>query len=262
MAYQTKKRFGQHFLHDQVVIQQIIAAARLTTETRTVEIGPGLGVLTDHLLRSSVQVDVIEIDRDLVERLQQRTEPHLKIHQGDVLTLNWSNFLNLPPYTLVANLPYNISSQIVFRLLDHRPLFERMILMFQREVGERLAAPPGTKDYGVLSVLCQLWYDIQVVALVPPQSFRPPPKVDSIVLWFEPLASPRVVVDDEPFFRRVVKAAFTQRRKTVRNSLQAGGFSADQVDSALQHCSIVPTRRGETLTLDEFSALSRSLAVT
>lgn len=257
--YKTKKRFGQHFLHDQSVIDKIIAAAELAVDQDVVEIGPGLGVLTDRLLPEAAHVHVMEIDRDLIERLETRQDPRLSVHAGDVLKTDWTALLPQPPYTLVANLPYNISSQIVFKLLDHRCLFQRMVLMFQREVGERLVAEPGGKDYGILSVLCQLWYDIQVVALVKPGAFNPPPKVDSIVLKFQPLAQPRVDPIDESFFLKVVKAAFTQRRKTLRNSLQAGGFSAEAIDAALSATQIDPGRRGETLQLAEFSALTKSL---
>jgi 16S rRNA (adenine1518-N6/adenine1519-N6)-dimethyltransferase len=259
MSYRTKKRFGQHFLHDRSVIEKILAAARLEAGEDVVEIGPGLGVLTDELLPRAKHVHVMEIDRDLIARLEARQDPRLIIHAGDVLKLPWRECLPHPPYTLVANLPYNISSQIVFRLLEERGLFKRMVLMFQREVGERLAAGPGGKDYGILSVLCQLWYDIRVVCLVSPGAFKPPPKVESVVLEFTPLAQARVDPVDERFFQRVVKAAFTQRRKTLRNSLLASGFSAEEVDVALAAAAISPGRRGETLSLEEFSCLAKFL---
>lgn len=259
MSYKTKKRFGQHFLHDQLVIDRIISSARIEPDQRVLEIGPGLGVLTDRLLALAAEVNVIEIDRDLLERLQLRPEQNLRVHPGDALKVDLNSILGEPPYTLVANLPYNISTQIVFRLLEHRSLFQRMVLMFQREVGERLCAQPATKDYGILSVLCQLWYDICPVVQVPPDAFKPPPNVDSIVLLFEPLAEPKTDPGNPHFFQRVVKAAFTQRRKTLRNSLLAGGFSAVQIDSALAKEGIDATRRGETLTLEEFGRLSRTL---
>lgn len=257
--YRTKKRFGQHFLHDRSVIDKIISAAKLDPQEEVVEIGPGLGVLTDQLLPAAEHVHVMEIDRDLIERLEARQDQRLTVHAGDVLKLPWSDLLPRPPYTLVANLPYNISSQIVFRFLDHRQLFQRMVLMFQREVGERLVAEPGGKDYGILSVLCQLWYDIDIVTLVKPGAFTPPPKVDSIVLHFRPLQQPRVDPVNEEFFRRVVKAAFTQRRKTLRNSLLASGFSVAEIDPALTAAEISPSRRGETLCLEDFSRLTRQL---
>lgn len=259
MSFRTKKRFGQHFLKDRQAIDRIVAAAQLDADSRVLEIGPGLGVLTDQLLPRSAEVHVIEIDRELLERLEQHPDPRLRVHAGDVLKLDWLQILPAPPYTLVANLPYNISSQVVFRLLEHRSLFRRMVLMFQKEVGERLCARPSTRDYGVLSVLCQLWYDVEPVIQVPPSAFVPPPKVDSIVLRFEPLEKPRVEVADPVFFQRVVKAAFTQRRKTLRNSLQAGGFHVAEVDTALRESGLDPQRRGETLTLDEFNLLSRAL---
>ncbi|WP_321371570.1 16S rRNA (adenine(1518)-N(6)/adenine(1519)-N(6))-dimethyltransferase RsmA [uncultured Desulfuromusa sp.] len=257
MNYQTKKRFGQHFLHDRTVIDKIIMAAQLDSQTQVVEIGPGLGILTDEMLPRSAHVQVMEIDRDLIERLLARHESRLTVHAGDVLKLPWREFLSHPPYTLVANLPYNISSQIVFRLLEHRDLFQRMVLMFQREVGERLVAAPGGKDYGILSVLTQLWFDMKTVTLVKPGAFNPPPKVDSIVLSFKPLTNPRVAVVDETLFKRVVKGAFTQRRKTLRNSLLASGFDGSDIDYALEQANVNPGCRGETLSLQNFSDLTR-----
>ncbi len=166
MSYRTKKRFGQHFLHDHSVINKIISASQLDDQQQVVEIGPGLGVLTDELLPRSAHVQVMEIDRDLIKLLEERNDERLTINAGDVLNLAWREFLTEPPYTLVANLPYNISTQVIFRLIEHRDLFKRSVLMFQREVGERLVASPGGKDYGILSVLCQLWYDIQTVTVV------------------------------------------------------------------------------------------------
>ena len=260
MTYRTKKRFGQHFLHDHTVIDRIIDAAHLNPQQQVAEIGPGLGVLTDELLLRSAHVQVMEIDRDLIDRLEARNDSRLTVHSGDVLKLPWRNFLNQPPYTMVANLPYNISSQVVFRLIEHRDLFQRMVLMFQREVGERLMAPPGGKQYGILSVLCQLWFELKTVTLVKPGAFTPPPKVDSIVLSFESLPAPRVDPIDDVLFKRVVKGAFTQRRKTLRNSLLASGFSAPDIDQVLHQAGVAPGCRGETLSLQNFSDLTRFFA--
>ena len=259
MEYRTKKKFGQHFLNDQYIIDQIIQAADIQSGDRVVEIGPGLGVLTERLLEVAAQVEVFEIDRDLISRLENRNNPRLLIHSGDILKANLPALLNTPPYNLVANLPYNISSQVVFLLLANRQLFSSMVLMFQKEVGDRLCAEPGCKDYGILSVLCQLWYDVDPVVHVGPESFSPPPKVDSLVLRFSPLPGPRVDVGDAAFFAKVVKASFTQRRKQLRNSLVAGGFSRDQVDQGLSVAQIEPSRRGESLDLHDFSRLSKAL---
>jgi 16S rRNA (adenine1518-N6/adenine1519-N6)-dimethyltransferase len=261
MEHRPKKCFGQNFLRDRQVVDQIIAAADLQPADRVLEIGPGLGVLTDRMLPLVCEVVAMEVDRDLAAALRDRPAENLTVHEGDVLNLNWESLLPFPPYKLVANLPYNISSQILFRILDHRQRLGRLILMFQKEVGDRLAAVPGTKDYGILSVFCQLWFDIRRVTLVPPGAFYPPPKVTSVVLSFEPLLHPRVEIDDEDFFRRVVKGAFAQRRKTLRNSLIGAGFEAVAVDRALGSTDIDPVRRGETLSLADFARLAKALRI-
>ena len=164
-------------------------------------------------------------------------------------------------WKVAANLPYNISSQVLFKFLDNRELFSRLVLMLQKEVGERLAASPATKEYGVLSVFCGLHFDMTKAFVVKPGSFHPVPKVDSVVLSFTPLAKARVDVGDEIFFRRVVKAAFGQRRKTLRNCLKTLDLETgeDSLAGVLDGCGIVPERRGETLTIDEFAKLSRAL---
>lgn len=258
MDYRPKKRFGQNFLRDLSVVERILTAADLSPDDRVLEIGPGLGVLTERLLARAGEVQVMEVDRDLAERLRGRPEIHLRVLEGDCLEMDWPALLPEPPYTLVANLPYNISSQVVFKILDHRDLFRRLVLMFQKEVADRLAASPGGKDYGILSVFCHLWFDVRRVATVPPGAFFPPPKVTSAVLAFDPLPAPRVAVEDEALFRRVVKGAFGQRRKTLRNALAAAGFA--DVESALLDAGIDPVRRGETLSLEEFARLSGRLS--
>lgn len=259
MDHRPKKCFGQNFLRDRHVVEQILTAADLQPDDRVLEIGPGLGVLTDRMLPLVREVVAIEVDRDLAAALRERSAANLTVHEGDALSLPWESLLPDPPYKLVANLPYNISSQILFRILDHRHCLGRLVLMFQKEVGDRLAATPGTKDYGILSVFCQLWFDIRRVTLVPPGAFYPPPKVTSIVLSFEPLVRPRVEIADEEFFRRVVKAAFAQRRKTLRNSLLGSGFGAATIDPALTSAGIDPGRRGETLTLADFARLADAM---
>jgi 16S rRNA (adenine1518-N6/adenine1519-N6)-dimethyltransferase len=260
--HRPKKRFGQNFLRDLHVVERIIEAADLQAGDRVLEIGPGLGVLTDRLPPCTGRVLVMEVDRELAERLRQRPEANLTVLEGDALRLDWARLLAEPPYKLVANLPYNISSQVLFKVLDHRDRLGRLVLMFQKEVGERLCARPGSKDYGILSVFCQLWYDIRRVTAVAPGAFQPPPKVHSVVLAFEPLPAARVTVADEAFFRRVVKAAFAQRRKTLRNTLCGCGFPAEAVTSALAASGIDPERRGETLDLAEFARLAAALRQT
>lgn len=256
MEHRPKKRFGQNFLRDRSVIDRILAAAELIPTDQVLEIGPGMGALTDRMLPLVARLQVMELDRDLIAALHERQAPHLVIHEGDALRFDWSELLGAGPHKLVANLPYNISSQILFKLLDHRRLFSRAVLMFQKEVGDRIAALPGTGDYGILSVFCQLWFDVRRVVTVPPGAFYPPPKVTSVVLAFAPLAEARVPVVDEAFFRRVVKAAFAQRRKTLRNTLAASGLGFPGFEERLAEGGIDPGRRGETLDLAEFARLA------
>jgi 16S rRNA (adenine1518-N6/adenine1519-N6)-dimethyltransferase len=260
VKHRPKKRFGQNFLQDRHVVEGILTAADLDSRDRVLEIGPGLGALTERLLPQVSRLHVIEIDRDLAAGLQARTDQNLVVHPGDALALDWNHFLTEPPYKLIANLPYNISSQIVFKILDHRHLFSRLVLMFQKEVGERLCASPGGRDYGILSVLCQVWFDVRRVLRVPPGAFYPPPKVHSAVLCFDALEHPRIDVADEAFFRRVVKAAFAQRRKTLRNSLIGSGFGFEGLEESMLAAGIDPRRRAETLDLEEFGRLALLLS--
>ncbi|MGW8313038.1 MAG: 16S rRNA (adenine(1518)-N(6)/adenine(1519)-N(6))-dimethyltransferase RsmA [Desulfuromonadales bacterium] len=259
-SHRPRKRFGQNFLRDQHVLDRIMTAADLQPEDRILEIGPGPGALTERLLSTGLPVLAVEIDRDLGTALQQRTAENLDIRIGDALRLDWSQLLHSPPYTLVANLPYNVSSQILFKILDHRWVFRRLVLMFQKEVGDRLLARENTRDYGILSVLMQTWFRIERVVKVPPHAFFPPPKVDSVVLRFDPLTEPRVLLHDEALYRKLVKSAFAQRRKTLRNSLLGSGWQGKQVELACQSADIDPGRRGETLTIEEFGQLANLLA--
>ena len=257
--HRPRKRFGQNFLRDQHVLDRIVNAAELREGDRILEIGPGAGALTGRLLQTGLPVLAVEIDRDLGNALQQRTENNLDVVIGDILRLDWAELLCVPPYKLIANLPYNISSQILFRVLDHRRLFQRLVLMFQKEVGERLIARENTREYGILSVLMQTWFQIERIVKVPPKAFFPPPKVDSVVLCLEPLPEPRVALKNEERFRQLVRGAFAQRRKTLRNSLLGSGWPPEQIDPALDDADIDPRRRGETLTLAEFGRLANAL---
>jgi 16S rRNA (adenine1518-N6/adenine1519-N6)-dimethyltransferase len=260
MNHRPRKRFGQNFLRDQHVLDRIVAAADLQANDRILEIGPGLGALTGRLLATGLPVLAVEIDRDLGAALQSRDVQNLDVRIGDVLRLDWTELLQNPPYKLIANLPYNISSQILFKVLEHRQAFLRLVLMFQKELGDRLVAAEGTRDYGILSVLMQTWFRIERVVKVPPGAFFPPPKVDSVVLCLEPLAEPRLALHDEELFRKLVRGAFAQRRKTLRNSLLGSGWPVELIDRAFVAAGIDPGRRGETLQLEEFGALANTLS--
>jgi len=263
----AKKAFGQNFLVDQSVLTRIVDAVEPGPEDAILEVGPGRGALTRLLVASGARFLAVEWDRDLLPLLNEEfaASPNVEIGHGDILRVDLRQLLETRApgrsWKVAANLPYNISSQVLFTFLECSDLFERLVLMLQKEVGDRLVAPPNCKDYGALTVLLRLHFDISREFLVKPGAFRPIPKVDSCVLRFTPLERPRVEVGDEELFRRVVKAAFNQRRKTLSNALKAGGLelSDEALQQALSRSGIDGMRRGETLSLEEFAALAREV---
>ena len=255
------KALGQNFLVDRNIIDKIISSADVHPEDNVLEIGPGRGALTEILAQRAGRLVLIEFDHALAGSLKRRYQHDLRVTviDGDVLAVDLAAILSVADsWKVVANLPYNISTAVLFRLQEVRGKLSRMILMLQKEVGDRLVAPPDCSDYGVTTVLLGLWFDMRREFLVPPGCFHPSPKVDSAVLRFVPLAAPRVAVGDEVVFKRVVKGAFGMRRKTLINCLKAAELvPRDEVQQVLDDCGIDGKRRGETLTLDEFAALSR-----
>ncbi len=262
----AKKSLGQNFLVDGNIVSRIIDAAQLNADDAVLEIGPGRGALTSRLSASSGCVVAVERDRDLLPVLHEKLAEveNVEIVHGDILRIDIRGLLSERRpgrWKVVANLPYNISSQILFAFLECRSLISRMVLMLQKEVGDRLVAGPGCRDYGILTVLCANYFDIERVCLVKPTSFRPVPKVESAVLRFRVLQSPRVDVGDEDLFRKVVKAAFGQRRKTLANCLKSLSLVAGEavIETALERAGIDGKRRGETLSLVEFAGLTREI---
>ncbi len=258
-----RKRWGQHFLCDPGVARRIVETAELGPQAVALEIGPGLGALTDELAARTGRLYLVEIDPGLVARLRARhgDDPHVRILEGDVLTLPLPDVVREPDVTVVANLPYNIATPVLFRLLDLRVRFPRAVVMLQREMALRLAARPGTSDYGVTSVLVQAFATVRVAFRVSRRSFLPRPEVDSAVVDIRWSAEPRVDVPDADLYRAVVRAAFGQRRKMLRNALAATiagrGRSAEHVFDA---AGVAPTARAETLDLAAFARLTRALA--
>ena len=255
------KSLGQNFLVDGNVIDKIIHAAAIQPDQPVLEIGPGRGALTGHLAERSMQLVLIEFDHVLAawHQDQLKDNPCVSVIDGDVLKVDLDALLSQTPqkWNVVANLPYNISTEVLFRLYDVHDRLARMTLMLQKEVGDRLAAPPDCSAYGVTTVLLGLWFDISRAFVVHPGSFHPSPKVDSVVLNFIPRSEARAEVGDENVFRSVVKSAFAMRRKTLINCLKSAEF-AKQIDcnELLEACSIDGRRRGETLSLEEFAVLS------
>lgn len=262
----ARKALGQNFLVDRNVVARIADAVDIGPEDRILEVGPGKGALTELLAARCARLVAVELDTRLVPVLRREfsDNPRVEIVHDDIMKLDLRSLLASEGdgrWKVAANLPYNISTPVLFKFLDHIDLFSRMVLMLQKEVGDRLAASPGTKDYGTLSVFFQLHFNVARELIVRPGSFHPVPKVDSVVLSFVPLEKPREDVGDEQYFRRMVKGAFSMRRKTLWNCLKGAdlGLSGGQLAKALETCGIDPGRRGETLSLGEFAALSRAM---
>jgi 16S rRNA (adenine1518-N6/adenine1519-N6)-dimethyltransferase len=256
------KSLGQNFLVDGNIIDKIIQAAAIKPDQAVLEIGPGRGALTSHLAERAGKLLLIEFDHALAawHQDQLKNKQHVTVIDADVLKVNLDELLpeTAQKWNVVANLPYNISTEVLFRLYAVHSRLARMTLMLQKEVGDRLAAPPDCSAYGVTTVLLGLWFDISRVVVVHPGSFHPSPKVDSVVLNFIPRSEARADVGDEEVFRAVVKSAFSMRRKTLANCLKSAEF-AKVVDCTelLEACAIDGRRRGETLSLEEFAVLSR-----
>lgn len=256
------RRLGQHFLHPAWAAKVAAIISPAAGET-ILEIGAGEGALTDQLAAAGATVWAIEIDSRLCEDLRRRFRDArtVQILREDILTVDAEALF--PPgarIRVAGNLPYYISSPILFRLLDLRARIADATVMLQREVAGRVAAKPGGKEYGVLSVMLQLYTDVQIVLSLPPGAFRPPPTVESALVRLEFSAAPRLPVSDERTFARLVRAAFRERRKTLRNNLKAllGGREG-AIDAALEGTGIDGTRRAETLAVSEFSALANFL---
>ncbi|CAN5409384.1 16S rRNA (adenine(1518)-N(6)/adenine(1519)-N(6))-dimethyltransferaseRsmA [soil metagenome] len=250
MDHKAKKAFGQHFLKDMDVVRQTVAALPEPGDFTVVEIGPGRGVLTGPLLeRYGEQFYTVEVDGDLIPVLQKQF-PLLGdrlVHQ-DFLKFDWSA-LPAGDILVVGNFPYNISSQILFQILEEKDRVKQVVGMFQKEVGVRVISGPGTKDYGILSVLLAAWYHMGLICHIPPQAFTPPPKVDSVVIDLK--RNERETLPCNPVvFKQVVKAAFNQRRKMLRNSLS--GFQPGDEALATEYF----TRRPEQMSLEDFFAVT------
>ncbi len=258
-----RKRLGQHFLVDRGVAERILDVSGVERDDTVVEIGPGDGILTEGLLKRATHVIAIEIDRRLAGALRERFRgwENLELIQADALGVSYTGLSERYGKRLrvVANLPYNISTPILIRFIDQRTAFSSLTLMFQKEVARRITAPPGTKDYGVLSVLAQVYMDTRVEFDLPPQVFKPRPRVDSSVVTLIPLPSPRVRIYDEEFFRRTVRCAFGKRRKTLLNALMDLGVGRKDLSGILKGLGIDERRRGETLNLQEFSLLTGAI---
>jgi len=250
----VRKRFGQHFLHDPGVIRRILDAVAPLVGERIVEVGPGRGALTWGLLERAKRLDVIEIDRDLARILEAdpRAKNALTVHVGDVLDTDFVRMRGAgEPLRVVGNLPYNISTPLLFHLLTQRAAISDMFFMLQKEVVDRMAAQPGTKDYGRLTVMLAAVSEVQGLFDVGPGAFQPRPKVWSAIVHVRPAKNPRFDIGADGAFKTLVSAAFSHRRKTLRNSLK-GLLTGEDIES----CGIDPQLRPETLAPAQFGLLA------
>lgn len=256
------KKLGQNFLIKRGIVDEIVHAAELTVGEPVLEVGPGIGTLTQGLAQSGADVTAIELDRRLLEVLDTTLASYdnVRIIYGDVLKLDVPTIMNHKPFKVVANLPYYITTPIIMSLLESKLPIERLVVMVQKEVALRMVAKPGTKDYGALSVAVQYYTEPDIVLDVPPKSFLPAPAVTSSVIRCILRDKPPVDVIDEKLFFRVVKAGFAQRRKTFANTMRTTGLSKEQIDDILVKANIDGQRRGETFSLQEFADVANAWA--
>ena len=256
------KKLGQNFLIKRGIVDEIVHAAELTPGEPVLEVGPGIGTLTQGLAQSGANVTAIELDRRLLEVLDTTLASYdnVRIVHGDVLKLDVPTIMNHKPFKVVANLPYYITTPIIMSLLESKLPIERLVVMVQKEVALRMVAKPGTKDYGALSVAVQYYTEPDIVLDVPPKSFLPAPAVTSSVIRCVLRDKPPVDVIDEKLFFRVVKAGFAQRRKTFANTMKTTGLSKDRIEELLAKANIDGQRRGETFTLQEFADVANAWA--
>lgn len=268
-AFSFKKSLGQNFLIDQNILQKIVNAAELDETKGALEIGPGIGALTERLARVAKCVTAIEIDQRLLPILDEVLAPYnqVRVRHGDVLKLNLEevfadDFADVDKVSVVANLPYYVTTPILMKLLEDKLPLEHIVVMIQKEVAERMVASPGSKDYGSLSIAVQYYSEPELVCIVPHTVFIPQPNVASAVIRLRVREKPPVQMEDENHFFSVVQAAFAQRRKTIANNLKSRFFTKENkeaLEPLLQSAGIDPSRRGETLGIEEFARVSKVL---
>jgi 16S rRNA (adenine1518-N6/adenine1519-N6)-dimethyltransferase len=260
-----QKRFGQNFLIDTYVLEKIIAASEITKDDFVLEIGPGIGTMTQYLAEAAREVVAVEIDNALIPILKDTLKDwdNVTVINDDILKVDIRKLAmernEGKPIKVVANLPYYITTPIIMGLFEKQVPIDSITIMVQKEVADRMQVGPGTKDYGALSLAVQYYAKPQIVANVPPNCFMPRPKVGSAVIRLERYEKPQVDVIDEKLMFRIIRASFNQRRKTLLNGLknsQELDYSKEEIESVLNTCSIAPNIRGEALTLEEFAGLA------
>jgi 16S rRNA (adenine1518-N6/adenine1519-N6)-dimethyltransferase len=269
-GFSFKKSLGQNFLIDTNILKRIVDFASIGENTGAIEIGPGIGALTEQLARKSKKVVAFEIDQRLLPILKDTLSPyenvkviHKDVLEADVGSVMEEEFQGIDDIMVVANLPYYVTTPIIMKLLEEALPIRGIVVMLQKEVADRISAKPGTKDYGSLSIAVQYYTEAETVMIVPKTVFVPQPNVDSAVIRLTKREHPAVIVKSEAFFFQVTRASFAQRRKTILNNLTSqlpnGKEKKDEILQALEKSGIEPVRRGETLSLEEFGRLSDEL---
>lgn len=266
--FKTKKRLGQNFLINGEVIANIIDYAEISPEDTVIEIGPGVGFVTEQLIKHAKQVIAIELDEDAIRELEKLNAPNLKIIHQDILKTDLSELCE-GKVKVVANIPYYITSPIIAHLLGeiddlnnkNRNKITDILLMVQEEVARRMVATENSpsKQYGLLTILSQFWADVEIKELVGRRSFFPAPKVNSALVKLIVREKPKLELTDYTHFRKTVKAAFSQRRKNIKNCLLSGGFSKEKIQQAMQKLNLDENTRGEKLSIETFGELSEAL---
>lgn len=266
--FRTKKRLGQNFLINGEVIRDIIDFAKISPEDTIVEIGPGVGFVTEQLVKYAKKVIAIELDEEAIKELQKLNAPNLEIIHKDILKTDLSELCE-EQIKIVANIPYYITSPIIAHLLGeiddlknrNRSKITSIILMVQEEVARRMVASPQSsgKQYGLLTILSQFWSDVEILSLVGRKSFYPAPKVNSALVKLEVKKEPRLELSDYTHFRKVIKSAFSQRRKNLKNCLLSGGYSKESIALAMKKLKLDENVRGEKLSIEQFGQLSELL---
>lgn len=265
--FRFKKKYGQNFITDHGILNKIVNIAEITPDDVVVEIGPGAGTLTKTIARKAGMVIAIEIDKDLIPILNENLSgiENIKVIEGDALKLNLDQVVEdttgtKKPYKIVANLPYYITSPLVMHFLESGFCIKRIVIMVQKEVAERFNAKPGTKDYGALTVSINFYTKTKIAFYVSKNVFTPRPEVDSAVVDLEIREEPPYQVHNIDILKKLVKAAFNQRRKTLINALKVLDIDKEKISKVLHKCNINPKRRGETLTLEEFVKVANGLS--
>ncbi len=266
MKFPAKKSLGQHFLLNPSTIDKILRLAQVSSEDSILEIGPGPGRMTEQLVAKAGHVLAVEKDSSLVEALRNKFQGSEKcaLVEADILEVSLEEILSphKGPWKVVANLPYNIGTRILLKLLDHRHLFSSFYLMLQREVAERLVAQPGSKDYGSLSIVAQLFSKNRIVKILPPGAFTPPPRVDSAIVEFKIFADGFYVIHDLPIFEEVIQKAFSQRRKMMLNNLKGiRQLTLVRLKEIFFEAQIPLTSRAEEVSIEKFAALVHRMTV-